>query len=48
MLGLEPASVPHSLGLARALTEGQAHVVHPDVALTVRIVVRPLPARSPS
>jgi hypothetical protein len=42
VLGLEPASVPHSLGLARALEEGQAHVVHPATALTYRMVVRPL------
>jgi hypothetical protein len=42
MLGLEPASVPHSLGLARALAEGQAHVVKPGADLTCRIVVRPL------
>jgi hypothetical protein len=42
MLGLEPVSVPHSLGLARAVAEGQAHVVRPGVNLTSRIVVRPL------
>jgi hypothetical protein len=42
MLGLEPVSVPHSLGLARAIAEGQAHVVRPGVDLTSRIVVRPL------
>ena len=42
MLGLEPASVPHSLGLARALAEGQAHVVRPGTDLTYSMVVRPL------
>lgn len=47
VLGLEPASVPHSLGLARALAEGQAHVVYPGVAQTSRMVVRPLRGRSP-
>jgi hypothetical protein len=42
MLGLEPASVPHSLGLARALAEGQAHRVEPGTDLTCRVVARPL------
>lgn len=46
ILGLEPASVPHSLGLARAIAEGQAHVIHPDAPLACRIVVRPLHGRS--
>jgi hypothetical protein len=42
ILGLEPASVPHSLGLARALAEGQAHIVQPGADLSCRMVVRPL------
>jgi hypothetical protein len=42
MLGLEPASVPHSLGLARALAEGQAHRIEPGTDLTCRVVARPL------
>jgi hypothetical protein len=29
LLGIEPASVPHSLGLERALQEGQATWVEP-------------------
>jgi hypothetical protein len=45
MLGLEPASVPHSLGLARAIAEGQAHVLHPGDELTCRMVARPLDGR---
>ena len=32
-LGLEPVSVPHSLGLARAVAEGQAHIVEPGSEL---------------
>ncbi len=48
MLGLEPVSVPHSLGLARALAEEQAHVVRPGADLTSRIVVRPLDGGSPA
>ena len=46
MLGLEPASVPHSLGLARALAEGQAHLIYPEPSSDVAIVVRPLRGRS--
>jgi hypothetical protein len=42
MLGLEPASVPHSLGLARAIAEGQAHQVERGADLTCRVVARPL------
>lgn len=48
MLGLEPASVPHSLGLARALAEGQAHRVEPGADLTCRLVARPLDGGTPA
>jgi hypothetical protein len=48
MLGLEPASVPHSLGLARAIAEGQAHVVEPGAELSCRMVARPLDGGSPA
>ena len=48
MLGLEPASVPHSLGLARALAEGQAHIVEPGAGLSCRLVVRPLDGGTPA
>jgi hypothetical protein len=48
MLGLEPASVPHSLGLQRALSEGQAHIVEPGTELRCRLVARPLDEGSPS
>jgi hypothetical protein len=48
MLGLEPASVPHSLGLARALAEGQAHRVEPGADLTCRLVARPLDGGMPA
>ena len=42
MLGLEPASVPHSLGLARAVAEGQASRARPPAsALRSRIVATP-------
>ncbi len=48
MLGLEPASVPHSLGLARAVAEGQAHRVEPGADLACRLVARPLDGRTPA
>jgi hypothetical protein len=48
VLGLEPASVPHSLGLARALAESQARIVEPGTDLSCRLVVRLLDGGSPS
>lgn len=44
MLVIEPASVPHTLGLARALEEGQAWVVRPDAPLRPWVVARPFSA----
>ena len=41
MLGLEPASVPHSLGLARAVAEGQAVVLDAGERADSRIVATP-------
>lgn len=47
-LGLEPVSVPHSLGLARAVAEGQAHIVQPGSDLRSWITVRALDGGSPA
>lgn len=44
MLGLEPASISHSLGLERAVREGQARTVTADEPYEGRIAVRPLHA----
>jgi hypothetical protein len=44
MLGLEPASVPHSLGLARAAVEGQAVVLGVGERARSRIVATPFQA----
>ena len=41
LLGLEPASVPHSLGLARALDEGQAVVLDRGARFRSRICAAP-------
>jgi hypothetical protein len=46
MLAIEPASVPHSLGLARALEEGQAVVLAEDERFATRLSVRPLRERA--
>jgi hypothetical protein len=42
ILAVEPASVPHSLGLAAAIENGQAHWVEPGAPLVQRIRARPL------
>jgi hypothetical protein len=39
-LVVEPASVPHTLGLARAIAEDQQHLVRPGAALTPWIEVK--------
>ena len=41
ILGLEPASVPHSLGLARAVAEGQALVLAAGERLGSRVAATP-------
>jgi hypothetical protein len=43
ILAVEPASVPHGLGLETALREGQALVATPHAPVRWRIAVRPLP-----
>lgn len=42
MLGLEPASVPHSLGLTRAVAEGQAAILGAGERANSRIVATPV------
>jgi hypothetical protein len=42
ILAIEPASVPHGLGLATALEQQQAHVVRPGSPLRWTIAARPL------
>ncbi len=42
ILAVEPASVPHGLGLATAIREGQALVATPHAPVRWRIAVRPL------
>jgi hypothetical protein len=42
ILCVEPASVPHSLGLGTAIANGQAHWVEPGQALVQRVSARPL------
>jgi hypothetical protein len=44
MLGIEPSTVPHSLGLAAALEAGQARVLAPDETAEPWIVARPFVA----
>ena len=43
LLGIEPASVPHSLGLGRAVREGQATWVEPGRPFRtwIRLTIRP-------
>jgi hypothetical protein len=42
ILVVEPASVPHSLGLAVAVEQGQALWLEPGESLSYRLVARPL------
>jgi hypothetical protein len=42
MMALEPASTPHSLGLAEAIAHGQAHVIVPSQPREYRITFRVL------
>ena len=42
MLALEPASVPHSLGLAEAIAHDQAHVIEPGEPRSYRVTLRVL------
>jgi hypothetical protein len=44
IVGLEPASVPHSLGLARALEAGQAIVLREGEEFRTKITARPFQA----
>jgi hypothetical protein len=44
MVGLEPASVPHSLGLAYAVREGQAIVLQEGEDFQTTVTARPFRA----
>lgn len=44
IVAIEPCSVPHYLGLARALREGQASVLEPQETTTYGITARVLRA----
>jgi hypothetical protein len=44
IVAIEPSSLGHSLGLSRALREGQANVLEPGAASTYRITARTLSA----
>jgi len=44
IIGVEPSMTPHSLGLERALAEGQARIVRPGEPLAWHALVRPLAA----
>ena len=44
ILGIEPSSVPHGLGLAAALEHEQASWARPGAPVELRMTVRPLPA----
>ncbi len=41
VLVVEPASVPHSLGLATAVEHGQARWLEPGESASYRLTVRP-------
>jgi len=45
LLGIEPAMVPHSLGLAQAIASGHARVVTPDAPLSWWLEAEPLSPR---